>query len=56
MKIRTNGKKRAVTFGDFIAAAYQAWGRRRAKELVQVAVNAQLVEFQGRQPFLIWEE
>jgi hypothetical protein len=56
MTTRTNGKKRALTFGDFIAAAYQAWGRRRANELVQLAVNAHLVVFQGRQPFVIWEE
>ena len=43
-------------FGDFIAAAYRAWGSRRAKELVQVAVNAHLVVFQRRQRFVIWEE
>ena len=56
MTTRTNGEKRTLTFGDFIAAAYRAWGSRRAKELVQVAVNAHLVVFQGRQRFVIWEE
>ena len=49
MAIRTNGKKRGLVFGDFIIAAYEARGRRRAKELVRLAVNAKLVDFHGRQ-------
>ena len=56
MKTRTNGKKRILRFGDFIASAYRVWGRRRANELVRVAVNEQLVEFRGRQRFVISEE
>ena len=54
--MKTNGKKRVLTFGDFIAAAYRAWGTRRAKGLVWLAVNAHLVEFRGRQRFVISEE
>ena len=45
-----------MTFGDFIAAAYRAWGRRRAKGLVWLAVNAHLVVFRGRQRLVISEE
>jgi hypothetical protein len=56
MTKKTKIKKRALRFGDFIAAAYRAWGRRRAGELVQVAVSAHLVVFEGRQHFVIWEE
>ena len=56
MTIRTNGKKRVLMFGDFIAAAYQVWGRRRANELLRVAVNEHLVSFPGRQRFVIPEE
>jgi hypothetical protein len=44
MAIRTNGEKRGLLFGDFIVAAYEAWGRRRAKGL---AVSAKLVELHG---------
>jgi hypothetical protein len=55
MTIKDNSKKRVLRFGDFIAAAYRAWGRRRAGELVQMAVNAHLVVFEGRQRFVIWE-
>lgn len=48
MAINTNVRKRGLVFGDFIVAAYEAWGRRRSKGLVRLAVNARLVEFHGR--------
>jgi hypothetical protein len=53
MKMKPNGRKRALRFGDFIAGAYRAWGRQRAKGLVRLAVNARLVVFRGRQRFVI---
>jgi hypothetical protein len=56
MTMKTNEKERVTTFGDFIAGAYRAWGRRRAKGLVWLAVKAQLVMFQGRQRREISEE
>ena len=56
MNTRTNGKDRALTFGDFIAGAYRAWGKRRAKGLVRLAFNARLVVFREPQRFLIPEE
>jgi hypothetical protein len=37
-----------LMFGDFIAAAYDACGKRNAGEMVRFAVNARLVEFLGR--------
>jgi hypothetical protein len=54
--MKTNHKKRALTFGDFIAAAYRAWGARRARGLVRLALNAHLVVFRGQQRFVILEE
>ena len=42
-------------FGDFVAGAYRAWGRRRAKGLVWLALNAGLVEFVGRERVVISE-
>ena len=56
MTTTTNGNKRVLTFGDFIVAAYGAWGVRGAKGLVRLAVNAHLVDFRGRQRFVISEE
>jgi hypothetical protein len=56
MTITHNRQKRMLLLGDFIVAAYRAWGRRRAKGLVWLAINARLVEFQGRQRILISED
>ena len=56
MTTRTNGKKGVLKFRDFIAAAYRAWGKHRAKGLVWLAVNARLVEFRWPQRFEIAEE
>ena len=42
-------KNSALMFGDFIAAAYDACGKRNAGELVRFAVNTRLVEFLGQQ-------
>jgi hypothetical protein len=56
MTTRSNGKKRVLMFSDFIAGAYRAWGRRRAKGLVWLAVNARLVEFRGPQRIVISED
>ena len=54
--MKTNGKEKTLTFGDFIAAAYRAWGARRARGLVRLALNAHLVVFRGRQNFVMPEE
>jgi hypothetical protein len=56
MATKSNGKKRGLVFGDFIVAAYEAWGKLRAKGMVRLAVNAQLVEFRGGQLFVITED
>jgi hypothetical protein len=54
--MKTNDKKRPLTFGDFIAAVYRALGTRRAKGLVRLAVNEHLVVFRGPHRFVIPEE
>ena len=54
--MKPKSKKRPLTFGDLVAASYRAWGARRAKGLVRLAVNAHLVVFRGRQHFVISEE
>jgi hypothetical protein len=56
MTVKTNDTDRPVTLGDFIAGAYRAWGTRRAKGLVCLAVNARLVEFRGPQRLVFSEE
>ena len=54
--MKINEKKKALTLGDFIAATYRAWGARRARGLVRLALNSHLVVFRGRQRMVIPEE
>jgi hypothetical protein len=54
--MKTNGNNKSLTFGDLVAATYRARGPRRARGLVRLAVNAQLVVFRGQQRFVIPEE
>jgi hypothetical protein len=50
--MKTNYRKQSLTFGEFIAAAHDAWGERRASGFVRLAVNANLVEFRGQKRFV----
>jgi len=50
MKV-SQGKK-ALTFGEFIMAVYDARDKQQAKEIVWLAINAHLVEFQGQRRFM----
>jgi hypothetical protein len=54
--MKTNQKRKGLTFGDFIAATYRTWGARRARGLVRLALNSHLVVFRGRQRIVIPEE
>jgi len=49
MIVKINGKKRALRFGDFIAGAYRAWGKRRAKGLLRLALHSRVVVFREPQ-------
>jgi hypothetical protein len=53
MSMKNNGKTQALTFGEFVAAVYAAWGKRRGTGIVRLAVNARLIEFRGRERFVI---
>lgn len=43
--MKINHRKKALTFGDLIAAVYGASGKRRARSLVRLAVNGHVVVF-----------
>jgi hypothetical protein len=53
--MKTNCRKRRLTFGEFIMAVYDVWGKRRARGIVWLAVNAHLIEFRGQRRFVILE-
>jgi hypothetical protein len=50
--MRASQGKRALTLGKFIMAIYDAPDKRRAREIVCLAVNSGLVEFRGRRRFM----
>jgi len=50
--MKTNRRKRPVTLGEFITTAHDAWGERRAKGIVWLALNTRLAKFQGPQRFV----
>jgi hypothetical protein len=41
--MKTNCRKKHLTFGEFIMAVYDACGRQKAEGIVRLAVNARLV-------------
>jgi hypothetical protein len=49
---KTPPPRRPLTFGDFVAGAYCAWGKRRAKGFIQLTLKAHIVEFLGQQRFV----
>jgi CO dehydrogenase/acetyl-CoA synthase delta subunit len=53
--MKANQAKKALTFGEFIMAVYDAWGKRRARGIVWLAINARLLEFRGHDRFVILE-
>jgi hypothetical protein len=51
--MKTTSKKKTLTFGDFIVGIYEVCGKRKARGMVQLAVNAHLLEFRGPRRFWI---
>jgi hypothetical protein len=56
MTTTANGKERVLKFGDFVAGAYRAWGKRRAKGLLRLAIHTGLVQFRGREHLVMLED
>jgi hypothetical protein len=46
-------KKKPLTFGEFVAASYRAWGKRKANAIIRLALKAHLIEFCGQQCYEI---
>jgi hypothetical protein len=51
--VKTNHKKKTLTFGDLIATVYGACGRRGAQGILRLSLHAHLVAFQGRNRYVI---
>jgi len=42
-----------LTFGDFVAGVYHAWGERQAIGIVRLAIEVHVIEFRGTERFII---
>ncbi len=53
-QIKARSRRKPLTFGDFVAGVYQTWGKRKAKEIVHLAVALHLIEFRGPERIVIF--
>ena len=51
--MKTRATKKALTFGELVASFYRAYGHRRAKGILQLAVKAHLVVCRGRDHWVL---
>ena len=51
--MKSNCRKKSLTFGEFIACVYDGCGKRKARGIVRLAFKAHLIEFRGQQRFVI---
>jgi hypothetical protein len=51
--MNSRSKKKPLTFGDVVAGAYRAWGKRKANGIIRLAVKAHWIEFRGHQHYEI---
>jgi hypothetical protein len=52
-QLKSHSRKRPLTFGDFVAGVYQTWGKRRAKGIIDLAIQMHVIEFRGTERFMI---
>jgi len=53
LPMKAHPGKEPLTFGEFVAGGYRAWGKRRAMGIIRLAVKSHLIEFRGQQRFAI---
>jgi hypothetical protein len=51
--MKTNTPKKPLTFGDFVAGGYRAWGKRRANGIIRLAIQLRFIQFRRQQRFVI---
>ena len=51
--MKTNPTKKQLTFGDFVAGSYCAWGKQKAIGIIRLAIKSHLIEFRGQQRIVI---
>jgi len=51
--MKTHRPQKPLTFGDFVAGVYHAWGKRKANGMIRLAIKLQMIEFRGQQRFVL---
>jgi len=51
--MKSNCRKRYLTFGEFVAHVNAGCGKRTARGFVRLAIKSRLIEFRGQQHFVI---
>jgi hypothetical protein len=51
--MNAHSKPKLLTFGDFVEGVYHAWGERKAKGIVKLAIKMHLIEFRGGDRFVV---
>jgi hypothetical protein len=51
--MKTIPRKEPLTFGEFVACGYRAWGKRKAQGLIRLALKAGVIEFRGQHRIVI---
>jgi hypothetical protein len=51
--MKTHPKIQPLTFGEFVAGVYRAWGHRKAEGIVKRAIKMRLIEFRGTDRFVV---
>jgi hypothetical protein len=51
--IKARSGEKPLTFGEFVAGVYQTWGHRKAKGIIHLALEVQMIKFRGAQRFVI---
>jgi hypothetical protein len=52
-QLKPRCKRTPLTFGEFVAGAYHTWGKRKAKGIVQLVLELQMIKFRGTERFVI---
>ena len=50
---KAHSGKQPLTFGDFVAGSYRAWGKRKAMGIIRLAVKSHMIEFRDHQRIVI---
>jgi hypothetical protein len=52
--MKSNDRKKALKFGEFITNAHDVRGTRKARGFVRLAIKPRLIEFRGQLRFVIF--